>query len=427
MTNHLPVRVDFTNVSSHVTDDDIAALQPLVNANHAAIENREGPSADWAGWAHLPSSFPAGEMRRLKETAREIVENAEAFVSLGIGGSYLGGRAAVVFSATERVPEALFYGHHLSADPLAAVERALRGRSVYVNIISRGGGTVEPGVAFRFFRKALVEQYGADARERVIVTSAKGSPLWRLAEHNGFRAFAIPDDVGGRYSAFTPVVLLPAAAAGVDIEAVVAGAAAAESVTSGASLSDNPAYRLAAIRRLLHDRGKVIEVMASFDSCLRYLAQWWRQLAGESEGKQNRGIFPAVVDYTTDLHSMGQWMQEGRRDVFETFLTLGRPNNEAVVPHIADAGDGFDYLAGKKVSDINRAAYQATARAHLDGGVPNVTVELPARTPEALGAFFYFFMRTVAMTGMLFGVNPFDQPGVEAYKNVMYKLLGRPD
>jgi len=255
--------------------------------------------------------------------------------------------------------------------------------------------------------------------------TVRGSPLWRIAERSGYRTFEIPRDIGGRYSAFTPVVLLPAAVAGVDIERLVAGGAAAEAATGAASPGENAAYRLAAVRKLLHDQGRVIEVLAAFDPALHYLGRWWRQLAGESEGKEGRGIFPACVDYTTDLHSMGQWMQQGARNVFETFLLLEAPDREAVVPEMDDR-DGFGYLAGKRVSDINRAAYRATAEAHLEGGVPNVTVSLSGRTPEALGAFFYFFMRVVAMTGMLFGVNPFDQPGVEAYKNIMYRLLGRP-
>ena len=423
--NAMPLSVDFANVAAHVSDEAIAALQPRVDAAHAALEAREGPSKDWAGWLHRASAFPADELARIESVGREIRDNADVFVSIGIGGSYLGGRAAVDFAATTCEPEVLFFGQHLSADALAGVDDLLRDRSVYINMISRSGGTVEPGVAFRFFRKALTDRYGADAKDRIFVTSTAGSPLWKLAEENGYRRFAIPDDIGGRYSAFTPVVLLPAAVAGVSVARILAGAVSAEAATGSASLDENPAYRMAAVRKRLHDGGKTIEVMAAFDPSLHTLGQWWRQLAGESEGKDGRGIFPACVDYTSDLHSMGQWMQEGARSVFETFLTLGAPNHEAVVPEMANANDGFDYLQGKAVSDINRSAWQATAQAHLQGDVPNMTMELADRSPEALGAFFYFHMRAVAMTGFLFGVNPFDQPGVEAYKDIMVRLLGR--
>ncbi len=423
----LGLRFDDANTSSCVTEADLAPMLPRIDRIHEALETRQGPAKEWAGWLHLPSQAQKASLQRLKETAQEIREKADAFIVIGIGGSYLGARAAVEFLVDKPKPEIVFAGYHLGSDELAQLLALAKEKSIYVNVVSREGTTVEAGVAFRFFLDAVRKKHSAaEAPKRIIVTSRPGSPLQKLAADRKFRAFDIPDDIGGRYSVFTPVGLLPVAAAGGDIEEMLAGGAAAESVAGRRSLAENPAYRYAAIRKALYDKGKIIEVLAGFDPTLRYLGQWWRQLAGESEGKDHKGIFPATVDYTTDLHSMGQWMQQGVRNVFETFVLLDQTNHEVAVPAIPNAGDGFDYLAGKKVSEINRAAYQATARAHLAGDVPNMTFTLPGRTPHALGECFYLLMRAIAMTGFLFDVNPFDQPGVNDYKQVMYKLLGKP-
>lgn len=421
------LRFDGANVSGYVSEDELAALQPRVDQIHETMEARQDLSKGRTGWLHLPSQWQSSALKRLADTAQEVRENADAFVVIGIGGSYLGARAAVEFLTDQPKPELVFAGYHLGSDELARVLQLAKEKSIYVNVVSREGTTVEAGVAFRCLWDCVQKNYSpAEARERILVTSRAGSPLQKLAVERKFRAFDIPDDVGGRYSAFTPVVLLPAAVVGADIGEMAQGGAAAEAVAGRRSLADNPAYRYAAIRKLLYDKGKIIEVLAGFDPALRYLGQWWRQLAGESEGKELKGIFPSTVDYTTDLHSMGQWMQQGVRNVFETFVTLDRTNHEILVPKIPGAGDGFDYLAGKTVSEINRFAYQATAKAHLAGDVPNMTFALPGRTARALGEFFYVFMRAIAMTGFLFDVNPFFEPGVNDYKGVMYKLLGKP-
>jgi glucose-6-phosphate isomerase len=313
------LRFDPANALAYVRDEELALLQPRINEIHAALEARQGPSATRGGWLHLCSRFPQRTLQRLQDVAREIREEADIFVVIGIGGSYLGGRAAVEFLSLETRdkgqaagPQILFTGYHLGSDALAGIERLLKGKSVYVNVISREGTTVETGVAFRFLWRHLSQSCTpTEARQRIIVTSRRGSPLRKLAAERRHRRFDIPDDVGGRYSAFTPVVLLPAAVAGASVGQMIEGGACAEEAARDPSVAENMAYRYAALRKLLYDKGKVIEVFATFDPTLEFAGQWWRQLAGESEGKALQGIFPATVSYTTDLHSMGQWMQQG--------------------------------------------------------------------------------------------------------------------
>jgi len=431
--------IDCQNIKPFITDQEIQSLQPDIDRLHQALETGTGKGADYLGWLGLSSRTSSEQLRAIEESAKQLRENCDVFVSIGIGGSYLGARAAISYlghtfsnqlsKKSAGSPEIHFAGHNLNSDYHADLFDLIADRDVCLNVISKSGTTTEPAVAFRLLKDKLENKYGkAGARKRIVVTTdqAKGS-LKKLADEEGYTTFVIRDDVGGRYSVLTPVGLLPIAVAGVDIRELMAGAKLGESVCSGSSgLDKNLAYLYAGIRHLMFTKGKSIEVLASFHPSLSYVMEWWKQLAGESDGKEGKGIFPASVEYTTDLHSMGQWVQEGNRILFETFLLVEASQRQLKIPAFDNDGDGLNYLAGKTLDFVNDKAYKGTAMAHKEGEVPNLTITVKDRSPHSLGQLFYFFERAIAMTGYLLDVNPFDQPGVEFYKKNMFMLLNKP-
>lgn len=405
------------------------------NAGLAVAEKmlsaQSGPGNDFLGWLDLPTQTPKILIDAINDKAQEIRKKADVLICIGIGGSYLGARAAIEFLSPtfddQRKPRVIFAGHTINSDYLADLLALVKDQSVAVNVISKSGTTTEPGVTFRVVRKWMEERYGRkEAASRIVATTdPRIGALRKLAVEEGYATFDIPKDIGGRFSVLTAVGLFPIAVSGADIGKILFGAAQAMTFCKGTNATDNVAGRYAIIRNILFRRGYTTEVMASFQPQFHYVGEWWKQLAGESEGKNNTGIFPASLDYTTDLHSMGQWMQEGVRSVFETFLLLGETKQTVTVPLFTDDSDELNYLASKSFEEINRRAYQGTLMAHVDGGVPAMTILVENRTEETLGQLFYFFEKAIALSGYLLRVNPFDQPGVEAYKKNMFALLGK--
>ncbi|MCL6516312.1 glucose-6-phosphate isomerase [Alicyclobacillus sp.] len=432
------VELDLRFAQQAVPEAEWRQLQPFVSDIHRRLHAGEVPGADFLGWLHLPSRTLADGIQPLLDAAAAIQEQADALVVVGIGGSYLGARAALEWCLPEYFnqlprsvrggPEVYFAGNHLSAPGLQDLLRVLEGKRVCLNVISKSGTTTEPAVAFRVLRTWLEERVGAqEARRRIwVTTDASRGALRRFAEAEGLRTFVIPDDVGGRYSVLTPVGLLPLAAAGVSIQDLLEGAHDAEEALATDRLEDNPAYRYAAVRNALHRKGKAIELLAFYEPALRSFAEWWKQLFGESEGKDLKGLFPASAAYTTDLHSLGQFVQEGARNLFETVITVDRAGEPLSLPSISGVEDGLEYIAGRDLSWVGDQARIATQLAHADGGVPNLRIGVKDRSARSVGELFYFFELACAASGLLLGVNPFNQPGVEAYKQNMFALLGKP-
>ncbi|MEE9258060.1 MAG: glucose-6-phosphate isomerase [Nitrospinaceae bacterium] len=433
------ISLNYDHAKSYIRDDRLSGLQPRIDKLHQALEDGTGKGSHWLGWLHLPSKTPDSLLEGIVRTSAEIRDRCDVFVCIGIGGSYLGTRAAVSFLGhsfgnqlsreSREAPEIYFAGQNISSDYHSDLFELIQNRDICLNVISKSGTTTEPAIAFRLLKDLMVKKYGEEqAAKRIFVTTdAKKGALKALADEKGYPSFVIPDDVGGRYSVLTPVGLLPMAVVGIDIWELMDGARRLEESASRSSdLGENHSYLYAALRYLLYQGGKTTEIMASFNPCMAYVQEWWKQLAGESEGKGFKGIFPASVEYTTDLHSLGQWVQEGNRILFETFLLLESSSKEVEIPRFDDDGDELNYLAGKTLDFVNDKAYKGTAMAHLEGGVPNMTLSVKDRSPSSLGRLFYFFERAVAMTGYLFDVNPFDQPGVELYKNNMFTLLNKP-
>ncbi len=421
------LQLNTENTRPFVSSDRLESIRGLVETAHDAVLKKTGPGSEFLGWRDLVLDPNDALIEDIIATATRIRADADVLVCVGIGGSYLGARAVIEaltpFFPTEEGPEILFAGHHLSGAYLKQLLGYLDGKSVYINVISKSGTTLEPAIAFRVLRYWMSERFD-DAADRIIVTTdATKGKLNELRDAHGYRKYVIPDDVGGRFSVLTPVGLLPISAAGVDVQELFYGAAeAAKRLTS---VVDNPALAYAAIRYLLHEDGFTTEVLAVFEPRLSAVASWWQQLFGESEGKDGQGLFPASVQYTTDLHSLGQYMQDGRRNVFETFLVERKPEAGLNIPAVAGPEDGLEYLTGKPVSHVNQKAFEGTARAHAEGGVPNLTISIERATASELGSLIYFFEHAVAVGGYLLDVNPFDQPGVEAYKSAMYQLLGK--
>ena len=432
------IRIESDNLKPFISDEEINALQPEITRIHDQMERGEGAGSDFLGWYRLSSKTPEELIDRIEESAGHIREDADCLIVIGIGGSYLGARAAIEFvnhtfhnqldGEKRKGPAIYFAGQNISSDYLADLIDITEKRRVCLNVISKSGTTTEPAIAFRVLKEILEKRYDKDELKRriVVTTDRERGALKGLADREGYTTFVIPDDVGGRYSVLTPVGLLPIAAAGIDIRELLRGARAFEEMTGNPELGENPAYFYAAARHLLYLKGKVIEILSSFHPSFHFFGEWWKQLAGESEGKNNRGIYPASVDLTTDLHSMGQWIQEGNRIIFETFLTVEQSNREITIPSFASDDDGLNYLAGKSLDYVNDNAYRGTASAHVDGGVPNMTIHLKDRSPYTLGQLFYFFERATALSCYLMRVNPFNQPGVEFYKRNMFSLLGKP-
>ena len=433
------LKLDNSNITSFVTRAEITGLQSEVDRCHQELESGNGKGAEFLGWLHLPSQTKPDTLKKIQQSAKWIRENCEAFVSVGIGGSYLGAKAAIDFGShafsnhlpvsSRGGPEIFFAGQNISSDTLHDLLEILEDKKVCLNVISKSGTTTEPAIAFRLLKQYMEKRFGVEeTRRRIFVTTdpEKGA-LKQLADEEGYQRFEIPGNVGGRYSVLTPVGLLPIVVAGMDIGELIAGARKCEDQTfSHTGLDHNLAYRYAVIRNVLYQKGKTLELMAAFHPALQTMVEWWRQLAGESEGKNGNGIFPATAEYTADLHSLGQWVQEGNPILFETFIKVASSNRLIELPESPEDRDGLNYLAGKSLDEVNDKAWQGTADAHLEGGVPNMTLTVKDRSTHTLGYLFYFFQRAVAMSGYLMGVNPFDQPGVEFYKNNMFRLLNKP-
>ncbi|MBV9852278.1 MAG: glucose-6-phosphate isomerase [Armatimonadetes bacterium] len=424
----LPLSFDYGYLAPDVDLDEVKSFQDNVDLAHKKVTQGGGLGSDYLGWVDPGKIVSKDEVKIIKDLARRIQDNSDALVAIGIGGSYLGARAVIEAVGEGKGPAVLFAGNSLSAHEHQKVLNAVAGKRFSINAISKSGTTTEPAVAFRLFRDALERSVGkAEAKGRIVATTdAKKGALRKFAEEEGYATLTIADDVGGRYSVLSPVGLLPIAVAGIDIDALLQGAKDVAAAADNPDVTKNPSYFYAAARNLLYRKGYVTEIFASFEPRLHYIAEWWKQLTGESEGKDHISLFPASVDLTTDLHSMGQWIQQGRRNIIETFVILdgGEPNLK--IPGAENDLDELGYLQGKSLFEVNHAAYQATALAHRDGGVPNSTVHLTELNAYTLGALLYFFERAIGVSGYLMGINPFNQPGVEAYKTNMFALLGKP-
>lgn len=400
------------------------------------LEEGTGAGNDFLGWLRLPSETPAELVDRINTAAERLRENCDYVVCVGIGGSYLGAKAvnfaladsfADYYAPKPHEPKVLYAGQNIGEDYTAELQKLLEGKRFGIIVISKSGTTTEPAIAFRLLKDQLVKQVGKDEARKLIVAVTDGSKgaLRQMADEEGYETFVIPDNVGGRFSVLTPVGLLPIAVAGHDIKKLLAGAADMERTTLHPS-PENPSQTYARLRNALYRSGKKIELLVNFNPKLHYFSEWWKQLYGESEGKDGKGIFPASVDFTTDLHSMGQWIQEGERTIFETVVSVAKPAVEHRVPMDAANLDGINYLAGKRIDEVNKMAELGTKMAHVDGGVPNIRIEIPAIDEYSLGQLIYFFEKACGISGYMLGVNPFNQPGVEAYKKNMFKLLHKP-
>ncbi|MFS0780279.1 glucose-6-phosphate isomerase [Bacillus sp. 1P06AnD] len=430
----MSISLNYSNVLSFMDQKEVDNLSGFVEAAHTMLHEHKGPGADFHGWVDLPTQYDKAEFERIKKASERIRQSSDALVVIGIGGSYLGARAAIEAlshsfrNQIDGETEIYFAGQNISSTYMTHLMEVLEGKDISVNVISKSGTTTEPALAFRIFREYMENKYGKEeARKRIYATTDKEKgALKQLADEEGYETFVIPDDVGGRYSVLTAVGLLPIAVAGLNIDEMMKGAAAAAAKYNDPSLKTNESYQYAAVRNALYRKGKTIELLVNYEPSLHYVSEWWKQLFGESEGKDQKGLFPASVDFSTDLHSMGQYVQEGRRDLIETVLQVQKPKVEVTVKEDKANLDGLNFLSGKTMDEINKKAFQGTVLAHVDGNVPNIVVELDELTEYTFGEMVYFFEKACGISGLLMGVNPFDQPGVEAYKKNMFALLGKP-
>ena len=431
----MPLKLESSYLNGFVSQHEYEAIAPQVETAHQLLMSKTGMGNDFLGWVNLPTAYDKEEFARIKAAAKKIQGNSDVFVVIGIGGSYLGARAAIEFLKSEKyndlrkdTPAIYFAGNSISSTALAELVQICEGKDISINMISKSGTTTEPAIAFRVFRELLEKKYGKEgARERIFCTTdkAKGT-LKHLADEEGYETFVVPDDVGGRYSVLTAVGLLPIAVAGADIDALMGGAQKAMELYNNPSLEENDCYKYAAIRNILYNKGKCTEVMVSYEPCYAMMNEWYKQLYGESEGKDNKGLMPTSVIFSTDLHSMGQFVQEGARIMFETVVNIAAPTKDLFIEADAENLDGLNFLAGQNMSVVNQKAMQGTVLAHTDGNVPNILLEVPSLSEYDLGWLIYFFERACAISGYMLGVNPFDQPGVESYKKNMFALLGKP-
>ncbi|HPN88332.1 MAG TPA: glucose-6-phosphate isomerase [Candidatus Omnitrophota bacterium] len=419
--------LDREYLKGFVANEDIRNLQARVETAHNDLNHKTGKGNDFLGWTDLPSKIQDGFIVELEQLGKDVRQNSDCVISIGIGGSYLGIRATLEFLRGKDGFPIFYIGHNMSVDYHYRIFEQLKNKRVSVVVISKSGTTTEPALGFRLVKQFLKEKYSeAELKKRIIcVTDEKKGALRKIADKNGYRSFVIPDDVGGRFSVLTPVGLVPLAIAGVDICSLVKGARDGQKEYSLMDLDKNICYQYAAARYALYKKGKVIEVTSSFYDNMQYLTEWWKQLYGESEAKGGEGIFPASLIMSTDLHSMGQLMQDGMRNVFETFLDVEQLSHCLAIPQEQEDLDGFNIVAGKDLDYVNKQAYKATAAAHFEGGVPNMTIRMEKCDEYHLGKLYYFYERAVGISGYLLGVNPFDQPGVEAYKKKMFALLGK--
>ena len=432
------VRFDYSKTKPFISEAEIGYMEKLVADAKETLVSKQGAGNDFLGWIDLPVNYDKEEFDRIKKAADRIKEDSDVLLVIGIGGSYLGARAAIEFlnhsfyncvsKEDRKTPEIYFVGNSISSTYITHLKDVLKDKDFSVNVISKSGTTTEPAIAFRVFKKMLIEKYGKEeAAKRIYATTDKArGALKKLATEEGYETFVVPDDVGGRFSVLTAVGLLPIAVSGADIDALMEGAAAARKTALEAPFAENDALKYAAIRNILLRKGKSVEIVANYEPSLHYVSEWWKQLYGESEGKDKKGILPAAVDLTTDLHSMGQFIQDGSRIMFETVLNVEKSSCELILEEEEVDLDGLNYLAGKSVDFVNKSAMNGTILAHTDGQVPNLMVHIPEQNAFCLGQLFYFFEFACGVSGYLLGVNPFDQPGVESYKKNMFALLGKP-
>ena len=432
----MAMNLKMTGVTGFVNPGELDKMAVLMNAANEVLLSRTGAGSDFLGWLDLPVNYDKEEFARIQKAAKKIQGDSDVLVVIGIGGSYLGARAAIEFCKGQMyngvreagIPEVYFVGNNISSSYLNDVVKIIGQRDFSVNIISKSGTTTEPAIAFRIFKKLLEEKYGTEgAKGRIYATTDKArGALKALSDAEGYQTFVVPDDVGGRFSVLTAVGLLPIAAAGVDIEVMMKGAQDAREVCKGGDMSTNPSFQYAALRNILYRKGKGTEILVNYEPALTMMGEWFKQLYAESEGKDHKGIFPTAANFSTDLHSIGQFIQDGTRNLFETVLWVNNSRSEAVIEEAAEDIDGLNYLAGKTVQFVNSKAYQGTLMAHMDGGTPNIIIEIDEADAYHFGYLVYFFEKACGLSGYLLGVNPFDQPGVEAYKKNMFALLGKP-
>ena len=432
------IRFEYKGAMNFIKEHELENLASQVEAAHKLLHDKTGPGNDFLGWVNLPEDYDKEEFARIKAAAEKIKSNSDVLIVIGIGGSYLGARAAIemltgafynTLSKDQRKTPQIFYaGNSISSSYLRDLIDAVEGKDFSVNVISKSGTTTEPAIAFRVFKEMLENKYGKEgAKERIFATTdKKRGALKTLADAEGYETFVISDDVGGRFSVLTAVGLLPIAVAGIDIDEMMKGAKDGMVEYAEPDLKKNPCYQYVAVRNALYRKGKSIEMMVNFEPALHYFSEWWKQLYGESEGKDGKGIFPAAADFSTDLHSMGQYIQDGQRILFETAVLVDEPVRDFEITAAEDDLDGLNFLAGKTLNYVNNMAALGTNLAHIDGGVPNLVVRVPKLDAYYFGKLVYFFEKACGVSGYILGVNPFDQPGVEAYKKNMFALLGKP-
>ncbi|AMB99732.1 glucose-6-phosphate isomerase [Aerococcus urinaehominis] len=432
------ITFDYSAAQPYIADHELTYLQPFVSLADQMLREGTGQGNDFIGWLDLPENYDKEEYQRVKEAAAKIQSDSEVLVVLGIGGSYLGAKAAIDFlshsfynlqdTSQRQTPQILFAGNSISSTYLADLIEIIGDRDFSVNVISKSGTTTETSIAFRIFKELLINKYGKEgARGRIYATTDRqAGALKSEANQEGYESFVIPDDIGGRFTVLTPVGLLPIAVAGIDTDQILAGAKDAMQAYQSDQLAENEAYQYAALRNILYRKGKVTELLINYEPKMQYFNEWWKQLYGESEGKDLKGIYPSSANFSTDLHSLGQYIQEGRRNIFETVVKVDQAEKTVTIPTLDSDADGLSYLEGKDVDFVNSKAFQGTLLAHQDGQVPNFVITIPKMDEYSFGYLVYFFEIAVGISGYLNGVNPFDQPGVEAYKKNMFALLGKP-
>ena len=431
----MSVTLSDKHLKEFISEEEYQAIAPQIEVAHAQLHNKTGLGNDFVGWVDLPVNYDKEEFARIKKAAEKIKSDTDVFVVIGIGGSYLGARAAIEFlkspnynALPKDTPDIYFTGNSISSTALTELLQICEGKDISINMISKSGTTTEPAIAFRVFRELLEKKYGKEgAKERIYCTTdkAKGT-LKQLADKEGYETFVVPDDVGGRYSVLTAVGLLPIAVSGADIDSLMQGAAKAREELMSTDLSQNDCYKYAAVRNILYRKGKSVELLVSYEPAFTMMNEWWKQLFGESEGKDNKGIFPASVVFSTDLHSMGQYIQDGSRILFETVVQIDKPKYELTIGTDPTNVDGLNFLSGKTVDYVNKKAFEGTVLAHTDGKVPNAVLNIPEVSEAELGYLIYFFEKACAISCYTMCLNPFNQPGVESYKKNMFALLGKP-
>jgi glucose-6-phosphate isomerase len=429
---------DYSKALEFVSQEEIDNFEHTVNLAKETLINKKGAGSDFLGWIDLPVNYDKEEFDRIKKAAKKIQGDSEVLVVIGIGGSYLGAKACIealshsfytlLDKSKRKFPHIVFCGNSISEKYLNDLAQALEDKDYSINVISKSGTTTEPAIAFRVLKKALIKKYGEEeAKRRIYATTDKSKgALKKLTDEEGYESFVVPDDIGGRFSVLTAVGLLPIAVSGIDIDKLMSGAQRARKSALEDPYKENAALLYAALRNIIHRKGKSVEILANYEPSLHYVSEWWKQLYGESEGKDNKGIFPASVDLTTDLHSMGQFIQEGSRILYETVISIEKPLVNMLLEKEEKDTDGMNYLTGKSIDFVNKSAMNGTMLAHTDGGVPNLSIILPELSEEYIGELFYFFEFACGVSGYILAVNPFNQPGVESYKKNMFALLGKP-